>query len=108
MEPYADAITETGSGVTITLDVTAGAKKASFPAGYNEWRKSIRCHVTAPAVGGRANRAIVELIAETLGVPRADVSIASGHTSARKTVVVVGLSKGEVLAILSPSQRRLS
>ena len=108
MEPYADAITEAGSGVAITLDVTAGAQRASFPAGYNEWRKSIRCHVTAPATGGRANKAIIDLIAETLGVPRADVGITSGHTSTQKTVAVVGLSKGEVLAILSPPQRRLS
>jgi len=38
MEPYADAVVETGKGVTIALDVTAGAKRSLFPAGYNEWR----------------------------------------------------------------------
>ncbi|HOB18097.1 MAG TPA: DUF167 domain-containing protein [Candidatus Methanoculleus thermohydrogenotrophicum] len=103
MEPYADAITETGSGVTIVLDVTAGAKRASFPAGYNEWRKSIRCQVAAPALGGKANRAIIDLVAETLGVSRADVSIISGHTSTSKTVAVAGLSKSEIIALLSAS-----
>lgn len=103
MEPYADAITETGSGVTIVLDVTAGAKRASFLAGYNEWRKSIRCQVAAPALGGKANRAIIDLVAETLGVSRADVSIISGHTSTSKTVAVAGLSKSEIIALLSAS-----
>lgn len=103
MEPYADAITEAGSGVMIALDVTAGSRRASFPAGYNEWRKSIRCHVKAPAVSGKANKAVIELVAETLDIPRADVSIASGHTSTSKTVAVIGLSRSEVLTILSAS-----
>ncbi|CCJ37230.1 hypothetical protein BN140_2307 [Methanoculleus bourgensis MS2] len=103
MESYADAVTETGSGVTILLDVTAGARRTSFPAGYNEWRKSIRCQVAAPAVDGKANRAIIDLIAETFGVSRADVSIISGHTSTSKTVAISGLSKPEILKLLSAS-----
>ncbi|MCK8517453.1 DUF167 domain-containing protein [Methanoculleus sp. 7T] len=103
MEPYADAVVETGKGVAIALDVTAGAKKASFPAGYNEWRKSIRCQVAAPAVGGKANRAIIDLVAETLGVPRTDVCIASGHTSSSKVLVISGVSRSRILAILNTS-----
>ncbi|WOX55711.1 MULTISPECIES: DUF167 domain-containing protein [unclassified Methanoculleus] len=101
MEPYADAVVETGNGVTLALDVTAGAKKKSFPAGYNEWRKSIRCQVTAPAVGGKANRAVIELIAGTFGIPRTDVNIVAGHTSSSKTVAIAGLSKYDVLMLLS-------
>jgi len=104
MEPYADAITRTADRITILLDVTAGARRTAFPAGYNEWRKSIRCQISAPAVDGRANRAIIHLIAETFGVPRADVSIVSGHTSTSKIVAISGLSKQEVLEILSASQ----
>nr|WP_330219239.1 DUF167 domain-containing protein [Methanoculleus thermophilus] len=103
MDPYADAVTETAHGVTIALDVTAGAKKQSFPAGYNEWRKSIRCQVTAPAVGGKANRAIIDLVAETFGVPRTDVSIIAGHTSSSKTVAIAGIPRSRILKILSAS-----
>ncbi len=101
MEPYADAIVETTRGVVITLDVTAGAKRSLFPAGYNAWRKSIRCQVTAPAVGGKANRAIIDLVAGTLGVPRTDVAIISGHTSSSKTVAVAGQSRSDVAARLN-------
>ncbi|WP_366829930.1 DUF167 domain-containing protein [Methanoculleus sp.] len=89
--------------MTIALDVTAGAKRQSFPAGYNEWRKSVRCQVTAPAVGGKANRAIIDLVAETFGIPRADVSIIAGHTSSSKIVAIAGTSRSEILAILSAS-----
>jgi uncharacterized protein (TIGR00251 family) len=101
MEPYADAVGENSHGVIIALDVTAGAKRPSFPAGYNEWRKSVRCQVAAPAVGGKANRAIINLLAETFNVPRADVSIVAGHTSSSKTVAIAGLSKSSVLASLN-------
>ncbi|HOI14050.1 MAG TPA: DUF167 domain-containing protein [Methanoculleus sp.] len=101
MEPYADAVVEKPHGVIIALDVTAGAKRSSFPAGYNEWRKSIKCQIAAPAVGGKANRAIIDLLAETFCVPRADVSIVAGHTSSSKTVAITGLSRSSVLASLN-------
>ena len=101
MEPYADAVVENSHGVIIALDVTAGAKQPSFPAGYNEWRKSVRCQVAAPAVGGKANRAIINLLAETFNVPRADVCIVAGHTSSSKTVAIVGVSKSSVVASLN-------
>lgn len=100
MEPYLDAVVETAHGVVIALDVTAGAKRSVFPAGYNEWRKSIRCQVAAPAVGGKANRAIIDLLAETFHIPRADVSIIAGHTSSSKTVAIVDVSKSTVVACL--------
>lgn len=105
MESYANAVVETGKGVTIALDVTAGAKRSSFPAGYNEWRKSIRCQVSAPAVGGKANRAIIDLVAERLCVPRADVQIIAGHTSSTKTVAVAGQTRSRILEILSAPDR---
>ena len=100
MDTYADAVTETPYGVTITLDVTAGAKRSAFPAGYNEWRKSIKCQIAAPAVGGKANRAISDLLAETFGVPRTGVEIITGHTSSQKTVAITGVSRSHALARL--------
>ncbi len=100
MDSFADAVTETDSGIRIALDVSAGAKKNAFPAGYNTWRKSIRCQVAAPAVGGRANKAIIALVAETLGVPRSSVTVASGTTSSTKTLLITGAQRSAVLAAL--------
>ena len=101
METYADAVAETPHGVTITLDVTAGAKRSAFPAGYNEWRRSIKCQIAAPAVGGKANRAITDLLAKTFRVPRADVEIITGHTSSSKTVAIAGISQSHALTCLN-------
>ena len=69
----------------------------SFPAGYNEWRKTIGCRVTAPAVEGKANRAIISLVSERLAVPASQVSIQSGATSPQKRVLVEGMNKKDLL-----------
>ena len=98
-----DAISEERQGVVIAIEVTAGAKVAVFPAGYNEWRNSIGCRVTAPALEGRANKAIIKLVAGTLDVPASSVSILSGTTSSLKRVLVTGASRQQVIGRLAKS-----
>jgi uncharacterized protein (TIGR00251 family) len=96
--PYpADALFEDRYGTIISLEVTAGAKTDSFPAGYNEWRKTISCRVTAQAVGGKANRAVITLVSEKLAVPASTVSILSGSTNSQKRVLVAGMDKKNLL-----------
>ncbi len=48
----------------------------------------LKVHVTAAPERGRANDAVVELLARTLGVPRRAVRIAAGAASPLKTVEV--------------------
>jgi uncharacterized protein (TIGR00251 family) len=50
----------------------------------------LKVRVAAPAEGGKANRALVRLLAEWLGVR--DVEIVAGGSSAEKIVRVTGLS----------------
>jgi hypothetical protein len=57
--------------------------------------------VAAPPEGGRANRALVRLLASTLGLRDRDVSIVSGHGSRYKVVEVDGISSDELEARLS-------
>jgi uncharacterized protein (TIGR00251 family) len=100
MPGIADALSEYRNGTVIAIEVTAGGKKESFPAGYNEWRKLIGCRVTAPALEGRANRAVVELVARTLDRPVASLSILTGATSSQKKILVEGMSRDDVLRLL--------
>lgn len=60
----------------------------------------VRVHVTAPAVEGRANAALIDLLAKRLGVAKRDVTIVGGQTSRSKRVAVEGLSRAEALARL--------
>jgi uncharacterized protein len=60
-----------------------------------------RARVAAPPERGRANEALIELLAGSLGVPRSRVSVVGGLTARRKIVEVDGLDLPEV-------ERRLS
>jgi uncharacterized protein YggU (UPF0235/DUF167 family) len=53
-------------------------------------RTVIKVRVRAIADGGEANRAVTELLAKALGVPKASVKILSGTTSRLKQVGVDG------------------
>jgi len=97
MPDFADALLEDRHGTIIALEVTTGAKNDSFPAGYNVWRRTLGCRVTALAVEGKANRAIISLVSERLAVPATSVSIQSGVTSSQKRVLVTGIDKKDIL-----------
>lgn len=57
---------------------------------------SLKVRVAAPPERGRANAAVMALLAEALDVPKESVRIVSGHGSARKLVEIDGLSESEV------------
>jgi hypothetical protein len=62
-------------------------------------RPVLKVRVAAPPVDGEANAALIRLIAKTLGLPRADVRLASGET-ARLKVLEIDLDENEVRARL--------
>jgi uncharacterized protein YggU (UPF0235/DUF167 family) len=51
--------------------------------------------VTAPPEGGKANDAVVALLASTLDVPARTISIVSGRTGRDKLVELAGLAPDE-------------
>jgi len=53
-------------------------------------RMVVKVRVRAIAEGGEANRAVTELLAKALGVPKARVRILSGTTSRLKQIAVDG------------------
>jgi uncharacterized protein (TIGR00251 family) len=55
----------------------------------------LRVKLQAPPVEGEANRALLELFAGLLDVPRSSVEILAGHRSRLKTLRVRGLTARE-------------
>jgi uncharacterized protein (TIGR00251 family) len=102
MTDWTRAITDDAQGAVITIHVTAGAKKTVCPAGYHEWRNAIVCSVTAPAVGGKANRAVLDAIAEEFAIPVSRLSIVGGATSPQKRIRCAGCSRQELIVKISP------
>jgi len=56
---------------------------------------TLKVCVTAAPERGKANAAVVGVLSDALGVPRAAVRIVAGETSPRKTVEVDNLDEAE-------------
>jgi hypothetical protein len=52
----------------------------------------LKVRVAAPPEDGKANKAVEALLASTLGLKPANVSVAQGHTRPEKSVRVSGIS----------------
>ena len=60
--------------------------------------------LTSPPVGGRANRALIEVLSKKLKVPKGNIEITSGERSRLKTVRIQGLTLEQVSLILEKSK----
>ena len=68
-----------------------------------EWNEGVvRIRVAAAPEKGKANKELIRFLAKSLGLRKADLSIATGKTSRRKTVAVTGLSADEIRQRLKP------
>src|SRR5512138_1841661 len=88
-------------GISIALRVTprGGRDDIDGIETLANGRSVVKVRVRAIAEGGEANRAVTDLLAKTLGVPKAKVKILSGVTSRLKQIAVGGDPKilGETL-----------
>jgi uncharacterized protein (TIGR00251 family) len=82
-------LTATAHGVELGLKVVPGASRTAI---VGVWGRALKVAVAAPPEAGKANGAVVELLAGILGVRRADVAVVSGHTRPVKRVAVRGMS----------------
>ena len=87
-EPWRTSTT----GISIALRVTprGGRDGVDGIEQLSDGRSVLKVRVRAIADGGEANRAVLVLLAKSLGVPKASVSLLSGATSRLKQVAVEG------------------
>jgi uncharacterized protein len=82
----------TRSSTRLRVRVVPGAARTQLVGRLGDaWK--LRVH--AAPERGLANDAVVALLAETLGLPRADVRVVAGHTTRDKLVEVAGISQDE-------------
>jgi uncharacterized protein (TIGR00251 family) len=60
-----------------------------------EYGDAVKVKVAAPAVDGKANAALLEFLAEKLGVPEGTLSIVGGEKSRDKLLEIQGLEVEE-------------
>jgi uncharacterized protein len=92
-------------GISVALRVTprGGRDDIDGIETLADGRSVVKVRVRAIADGGEANKAVTELLARALRVPKAGVKILSGATSRLKQVAVAGDPKslGDALRALT-------
>lgn len=98
------------AGISVALRVTprGGRDDIDGIETLSDGRNVLKVRVRAIADGGEANRAVTELLAKALGVPKGRVKILSGATSRLKQVAVEGDPRqlGETLRRLTASNTK--
>ena len=81
----------------LRLRVSPSARRSELVGRHGDGWK---VRVSAPPEGGRANDAVLDLLAAQLDLPRRSLSIVSGHSGREKVVEMHGIDPTE-------SERRL-
>lgn len=96
-------ITPADGGVVIDLRVQPGAARSAVVGTHGD---AVKVKVSAPPVDGRANDAVVALLAQELGVRPGAVHLVAGASSRSKRVRVDGVTAEVVRAWLDQRLRR--
>jgi uncharacterized protein (TIGR00251 family) len=95
-------------GISVALRVTprGGRDEIDGVEMLANGRAVVKMRVRAIAEGGEANRAVMEILAKALGVPKAKVRLLSGATSRLKQLAVDGDPQrlGEALRALTAAK----
>jgi uncharacterized protein len=87
----------------LQLRVSPGARRAQVVGRHGDaWK----VRVAAPPEGGRANEAVVRLVAETLSLPRDAVTLVSGHGTRDKIIQLAGLYQTQIEQRLASAAER--
>jgi len=86
------------TGITFNVRATPRARQNKVAGKVGD---AVKVYVTAPPEDGRANEAVIETLADFLGVKRRQVEIITGESNRNKVVRVTGLTPAEFTGKLS-------
>jgi uncharacterized protein YggU (UPF0235/DUF167 family) len=104
MEPW--RISTGGISVALRVTPRGGRDDIDGIETLADGRSVLKVRVRTVADGGEANRAVTELLAKSLGVPKARVRLLAGATSRLKQVAIDGdpATLGEALRALTSAK----
>jgi uncharacterized protein (TIGR00251 family) len=79
-----------GLSVLVRVTPNAADDRITGPVTRDDGTVMLAVRVRAVPEDGKANKAVIRLLATTLGLRKADIAVASGHTARNKTLAVSG------------------
>lgn len=94
----ADCISEVTGGVRIKLHVHPGAKRNGISGFFGD---SIKFDLQTPPVDGKANAALLKILAKMLKCSKSSIDLVSGESSRDKILEIRGFNKDSLINILN-------
>ncbi len=93
-------LSETSEGCILSIKVVPRAANNALVAPKDESDEAWQVRLTAPAVDGKANSALIDFLSKSLKLRRRQIRIKLGEKSRRKVIVLEGLSAAQVQTLL--------
>ncbi|UCH88436.1 MAG: YggU family protein [Thermoplasmata archaeon] len=94
-----DAIYKTEEGVVINIIVRPQSKNSGI-TGFNSWRKTLELQVQSPPSHGKANKEVIEIIANFFQLKKSDVVIISGLKLTQKKILIKSIQINDIKTLL--------
>jgi uncharacterized protein (TIGR00251 family) len=91
---------DVADGCTLSVRVHPGARKNAVTGIH---AGAVKIALTTPPTDGRANEALIALLADLLRLPRARITLLTGATSRTKLLRITGKSAAEAQTALFPA-----
>ena len=88
--PRCYRLTPTGATLRVRVTPNAGADRIEGAEIRDDGEAVLRVRVAAVPDKGKANAAVVALIAKALGLPKSAISVVAGETSRIKSLAIAG------------------
>lgn len=92
--PY---FTETGDGVVLNVKAQPRSSRAGVDGLIGD---AVKVRVKCAPVDGRANKELIETLADAFCLPKGRVVFKSGETAKQKRILLVGASADEVRKVV--------
>jgi uncharacterized protein (TIGR00251 family) len=85
----------TAKGLQVTVRLQPGANRNAIEGlvELNDATVALKVRVSAPAVDGKANAALIKLLAKIWNLPKSSLTLVAGRRDRRKVLAIEGESK---------------
>ena len=92
-----EILTETAEGVIINVRAAPRSSRAGLDGMMGD---ALKVRIRSAPVDGKANKELIELLADAFGLPKSSVVFKGGETSKTKRLLLRGITKEAILSRL--------
>ena len=92
-----EVLTETADGVIVNVRAAPRSSRAGLDGMVGD---ALKVRIRSAPVDGKANKELIEVLADAFGLPKSAVEFKSGETSKTKRLLLRGVTKETILSRL--------